>query len=98
MDFGADHAESFSAGVDVVEAGFDGAHVAAEFLVDAVVGLRHYFVGVVDEAAAEAGQPGPRAPAALPPAVHAFAVEGHFGVVLVHFRQADVLGFARQSV
>jgi len=98
VDLGADHAQGLSARVDIVQARLDCADVPAELLVDAVVGLRHDFVGVVDEAAAEAGHPGTRAPAALAPAVHAFAVEGHLGVVLVCFGKGDMLGLAGESI
>lgn len=76
MDFGADHSESFGARVYVVQSGFDGADVSAEFLVDSVVALGHCFVGVLDETAAQAGTPCSREAAALAPGVETLAVEG----------------------
>lgn len=98
MYFGADHAQSLGAGVDVVQSWFDCAHVPTELLVDPVVGLRDDLVGVVDEAAAEARGPGTHEPAALPPVVQTLAVEGDLGVVVfVGLRQVDVFGFAGQS-
>lgn len=73
-------------------------HVSAELLVDAGVALRHDFVGVVDEAAADAGRPGPHASAARSPAVHAVAVEGSFRVIFVGLWEDDVLGFAVETI
>ena len=73
-------------------------HVSAELLVDACVALGHYFVGVVDEAAADAGRPGAHASAAGSPAVHAVAVEGRFGVIFVGLGEDDVLGLAVEAV
>lgn len=73
-------------------------HVSAELLVDASVALRHDFVGVVDEAAADAGRPGPHAPAARSPAVHAVAIEGSFRVIFVGLGKDDVLGLAVEAV
>ena len=98
VDFCADHAEGLGAGVYVVEPRFDGAHVAAEFLVDTVVGLRDNFVGIIDETAAKTRHPSPCTSTAFSPAVHAPTVEGHLSVMLVSFQQVDVLGFARQPV
>ena len=73
-------------------------HVPAELLVDACVALRHDFVGVVDEAAADAGRPGPHAPAARSPAVHAVAVTWNFSVVLIRFRQNNVFWLTVETV
>lgn len=73
-------------------------HVSAELLVDAGVALGHDFVGVVDEAAADAGRPGPHTPAAGSPAVHAVAVEGRLRVVLVGLGEDDVFGLAVETV
>jgi len=87
-----------TAGVDIMQTRLDCADVSPKLLVDAVVGLRHDFVGVVDEAAAEAGHPGSRTAAALPPAVHALVLEGHLSVVLVSFGEMYVSGFAGESV
>ena len=76
MDFGADHAESFSAWIDVVKAGFDSLDILSEFLIDAVVGLGDGFVGIIDTAAENTRDPGSEASTALAPAVKAGAVEG----------------------
>lgn len=61
-------------------------HIPTEFLVDALVRLRDYFVGIVHEAAAEAGDPCSQAAAAFTPAVHTFPVEWNFGVIVIDFR------------
>lgn len=74
------------------------ASLGPEFLVDPVVGLGDNFVGVVNEAAAETGGPGPGEAAAFSPAVHALAVGGHLCVVFVCFWEMDVFGFAVESV
>lgn len=98
MYLGADHPEGLGARVDVVQAWLDCLHVSAKLLVDAVVGLRYDFVGVVDEAATQTGHPGSSTTTALAPAVHALAVEGHFSVVLVSLGEVDVFGFAVEPV
>ena len=69
----------------------DGPDVPSEFLVDSLVALGHYFVGVLY--AATAGDPCSAAPAALTPAVHAFAVEWYFGVLLIFLWEDDMLRF-----
>ena len=94
MNFRAYHSECLCAGIYVVKSGFDCAHVSTEFLIDAVIGLRNYLVGVVDEAAAETGRPSSGEATAFSPAVHAFAVGGHFGMMLVCFWKADMFGFS----
>ena len=83
MDFCADHAEGLGAGVYVVEPRFDGAHVAAEFLVDTVVGLRDNFVGIIDETAAKTRHPSPCTSTALSPAIHTLTIKWHLFVTLV---------------
>ena len=98
MDLGAYHAQGFGAGVDIVQSGLDGLHVSAELLVDAVVALGDGFVGVLDEAAAQAGAPGASEPAALSPVVQAFAVEGQLGLVGVALGELDVLGLPGESL
>jgi hypothetical protein len=98
VDFGADHAQGFGAGVYVVETWADCFDVPTEFLIDAVVGLGDGLVGVFDEAAAEAGGPGTHASAALAPAMQTRAVKRQFLLMRVHFWQIDMLGFASESI
>ena len=98
MDLGADHTEGLGARVDVVKSWLDGADVAAELLVDAVVGLGDCFVGVLHEAAAKTGHPGAHAAAALPPTLETLAIAGQFCVVGISFGEADVFGLAGEPL
>jgi hypothetical protein len=70
----------------------DRAGVASKLLKNALVALRHDLVGVVDEAAAEAGRPCSQTTTALTPAMQTLAVGRDFGELVVHLRQDDVLG------
>ena len=76
-----------------METGFNCLDVAAKLLIDAVVGLRNDFVGILDKTAADARHPGTHATATLAPAVHAFAVRRNLGEVLVLLGQNDVFRF-----
>ena len=83
MDFAADHAESLSTRVYVVQSRFDGTNVSAEFLVDSVIALGDCLVGILDEATAQAGTPGAGESAALAPGVQALSIEGELRLVRV---------------
>lgn len=80
-----------------MQAGLHCLDVPTEFLIDAVVGLRDRFVGVLNATTAE-GAPGSEAPAAFAPAVQALAIGGHICMVLIDFRQLYVFRFAGESL
>lgn len=92
MDFRTYHSQGLCARVNIVKPRFDSTNVSSKLLVDAVVSLRHYFIGVVNEAATEAGHPGSSTSTTLSPAVHTFAVKRHLGVIFLCFRKIDMLG------
>ena len=76
MDLGAYHSEGFGARIDIVQSRFDRFHVSAKLLIDAVIALGNGFVGVLNEAAAQAWAPGSSEPATLSPGVQTFSVKG----------------------
>ena len=96
MDFAAYHAQGLCAWVYIVQPRLDRLDVSAEFLVDAVVGLGHCLVGVLN--AAPAGDPGPQTSAALPPVVKAGSIARHFRLEGIGLGQDDVLRFACQPL
>lgn len=68
--------------------------ILAELLVDSLITLRDNFVGIVDEAAADAGHPCPHTATALAPPNHALAVAGDFFCGNVRDGEVNVFGLA----
>ena len=63
----------------------DCSEIPTELLINPLVTLRNDFVGILDEATANAGHPCPHAPAAFSPTVHAFSIQGYIRIIIVLF-------------
>ena len=98
MYFGADHAKSLSAWVDIMQSWFDCSNVSAKFLINAIVALGDSFVGILDEAATQTGTPCPCESTALTPGVQTCAVEGELRLVGIAFGELYVFRFAGESL
>ena len=72
-------------------------YVSTEFLVNAVVRLRHCLVGIVDTTATDARHPCSHTSTTLPPAVKAFSVARHFCLKGIGLGQFDMFGFSSES-
>jgi len=63
---------------------FNCAHISTKFLIDAVVSLRNYLVGIVDETAAKTRCPSSSKATTFSPTMHAFAIRWHFCMMLIY--------------
>jgi len=81
-----------------VKSRFNCADVSTEFLIDAVVSLRNYLVGIVDETAAKTRCPSSSKATTFSPTMHAFAIRWHFCMMLIFFWKFDMFRFSVQSI
>jgi hypothetical protein len=77
-----------------MQAWLDCLHVSSEFLIDSLIGLGDYLVGIIDKAAAKAGNPCSHAAAAFTPAVHTFTIKWNLSMIVIHLWQSYMLWLA----
>ena len=94
MDLGTDHTESFSAWINIMKTRFYSTYVSAELLIDSVICLLDYFIGIVYKATAETRSPSSRKTTAFTPPVHTLAIAGHLFMILICFGKVDMFRFS----
>jgi len=90
MDLCTDHAQSFSAWINIVKSRFYSAYISTELLIDSVICLWDYFIGIVNKTTTETRSPSSCKTTAFTPPVHALTIKGHLCMMLVYFGKVDM--------
>ena len=71
---------------------FDCFNIASKFLINSLVALLNYLIGIVYKTTTKTGHPCAHTSAALSPTMHAISIERDLSMMLIGFGQYYVLG------